>query len=104
MKFHIELGRVQGEDFDTRPLGDASRCALGCWMADNAGALATSATARELGPLHEDFHRQSQAIADAIRGGRILHMDDPAIAAYLTLSSRIEALLLRLKREAQTAS
>lgn len=102
MKFHIALGRVQGEDFDTRPLGDASRCGLGQWLAANAGDLSGSATVAELLPVHEQFHQESKAIADAIREGRILHMEDPAIGAYLTLSTRIENLLLKLKHELQS--
>ncbi len=102
MKFHIALGRVQGEDFDTRPLGDASQCGLGQWLAANAGDLSGSATVTELLPVHEQFHQESKAIADAIREGRILHMEDPAIGAYLTLSTRIENLLLKLKHELQS--
>lgn len=101
MKFHIALGRVQGEDFDTRPLGDAAQCSLGRWLAANAGELSRSPTVAELLPVHEQFHQESKAIADAIREGRILHMDDPAIGAYLTLSTRIEGLLLKLKHELQ---
>jgi hypothetical protein len=54
--------------------------------------------------VHEEFHRQSQAIADAIREGRILHMDDPAIGAYLDLSARIEERLLKLKHELHSAA
>ena len=104
MKFHIALGRVQGEDFDTRPLGDATRCALGCWLSANDEALRASPAATDLLPVHEEFHRQSQAIADAIREGHILRMDDPVIAAYLELSTRIEELLLKLKHELQPAA
>lgn len=99
MKFHIALGRVQGEDFDTRPLGDAGRCELGQWLGANAEALGALPAATRLLPVHEEFHRQSQAIADAIREGRILQMSDPAIVAYLELSTRIEELLLQLKHE-----
>ncbi len=102
MKFHIALGRVQGEDFDSRPLGDASHCGLGQWLAANAGKLNGSSTVAELLPVHEQFHLESKAIADAIREGRILRMEDPAIGAYLTLSTRIEGLLLKLKHELQT--
>lgn len=104
MKFHIALGRVQGEDFDTRPLGDAAQCGLGQWLAANAAELARLPTAAELLPVHEQFHRESKAIADAIREGRILRMEDPAISAYLTLSTRIEGLLIKLKRELQASA
>ena len=76
MKFHIALGRVQGEDFDSRPLGDATRCQLGHWLDANAAALRAFPAAVELLPVHEDFHRQSRAIADAIREGRILMARD----------------------------
>lgn len=103
MKFHLALGSVQDRDYDTRPLGDAAQCSLGQWLAANAGELETSAAARELGVVHEDFHRTSQAIADDIRGGRILSMGDPAIAAYLALSERIEDLLARLRDELRAA-
>jgi hypothetical protein len=60
---------------------------LGQWLAANAGDLSGSATVAELLPVHEQFHQESKAIADAIREGRILHMEDPAIGAYLTLST-----------------
>lgn len=103
MKFHLALGSVQGRDFDARPLGDAAQCSLGQWLAGNAGELEASAAARELRAVHEDFHRASKDIADAIRGGSILSMDDPAIAAYLSLSERIEALLARLADELRAA-
>lgn len=104
MKFHLELERVHGEDFDSRPIGDATQCPLGRWLAENAPELAGSDTVGELVPVHEEFHRQTQAIADAIRSGRILKMEDPAITAFLALSARIEALLLKLKREASSST
>ena len=104
MKFHIALGRVHSEDFDTRPLGDASQCELGRWLQANALALGSSQAVANLLPVHEEFHRQSQAIADAIREGQILHMTDPAITAYLELSTRIEGLLLELKHELRPAA
>ncbi len=104
MKFHIALGQVQGEDFDTRPLGDAAQCELGHWLAQNADELRALPAAAELLPVHEEFHRQSQAIADAIREGHILHMSDPAIGAYLDLSTRIEERLLKLKHELNPAA
>ena len=104
MKFHIALGRVQGEDFDSRPLGDAAQCALGRWLATNAGELRASPAVARLLLVHDEFHRQSRAIADAVREGLILHMNDPAIVAYLDLSERIEALLLDLKHELHPAA
>jgi hypothetical protein len=104
MKFHIALGRVQGEDFDTRPLGDPTQCDLGRWLTANAAELRDSPAVANLLPVHEEFHRQSKSIADAIREGHILHMSDSAIGAYLELSSRIEALLLTLKQELQPAA
>jgi len=99
MKFHLALGSVQDRDYDTAPIGDAAHCSLGQWLAANAGELAGSVAARELLPVHDEFHRQSKAIADSIRQGRILQMTDPAIVAYLGLSEKIEDLLLRLKAE-----
>jgi hypothetical protein len=101
MKFHLALGSVQDKNFDTGPIGDAAQCSLGQWLAANAGELAGSATAGKLPPVHEEFHRQSKAIADDIRSGRILVMTDPAIVAYLALSGEIEDLLLQLKAELQ---
>ena len=67
-------------------------------------ALQASPAAVELLPIHEEFHRQSRAIADAIREGRILHMADPAIVAYLDLSERIEQALIRLRDEPRAAA
>ena len=104
MKFHIALGRVQGEDFDTRPLGDATQCDLGRWLTANAAELKSSPAVTNLLPVHEEFHQQSKAIADSIREGRILHMSDPTIGAYLELSETIEGLLLKLKHEIQSVA
>ncbi len=101
MKFHLALGSVQGKDYDTQPIGDAAHCSLGIWLAANAGELAQVAAAQELQTVHEEFHRRSKDIADSIRSGHILSMSDPAIAAYLTLSERIEDLLLLLKQQLQ---
>jgi hypothetical protein len=104
MKFHMALGSVQGRDYDTQPIGDAAQCSLGIWLAANAGELERHATAQELLTVHEEFHRQSKGIADNIRNGNILSMSDPAIAAYLTLSARIEDLLLQLKAQLQASA
>lgn len=104
MKFHLALGSVQGKDYDTALIGDAAQCSLGQWLAANAGELAASATAGKLLPIHEEFHRQSKAIADEIRQGSILQMTDPAIAAYLSLSEEIEDLLLKLKAELRSVA
>lgn len=104
MKFHLALGSVQGRDYDTQPIGDAAQCSLGIWLAANAGELERIAAARELPTVHEEFHRQSKAIADAIRGGNILSMSDPAIGAYLSLSQQIENLLLQLKQHLQPSA
>lgn len=101
MKFHLALGSVQGKEYDTQPIGDAANCSLGQWLAANETELAGSAAAEKLLPIHEEFHRQSKAIADEIRQGRILQMTDPAIVAYLALSEKIEGLLLQLKSELQ---
>ncbi len=103
MKFQLALGSVQDRDFDTRPLGDAAQCALGKWLAANPGELEGFAAADELRTQHEEFHRRSQAIADAIREGNILHMADPAIVDYLTLSEHVEALLTRLDAHCRRA-
>jgi hypothetical protein len=99
MKFHLALDRVQGADFDTQPLGDAAQCRLGQWLAANAGELQGLASAAELLTVHEEFHRQAQAIADAIRTGAILRMSDPAIEQFLACSERIEALLAQLQAD-----
>lgn len=103
MKFHLALGSVQGKDFDTQALGDAAQCSLGQWLAANAGELEGSAVAKALLPVHDEFHRQSKSIADAIRNGKILVMTDRAIVAHLALSGKIEDLLLQLKAELRQA-
>lgn len=103
MKFHLALDRVQGQDFDTQPIGDAAQCSLGQWLAANAGELQAFASARELVTVHEEFHRQAQSIADAIRTGMIVRLSDKFIIEFGILSGRIEALLLRVKTELQQA-
>lgn len=103
MKFHVALGRVQGEDFDTRPLGDASQCDLGKWLAANLEQLKRYPSVAELQPVHEEFHARSKAVADALREGRILHMTDPAITGHVALSERIERLLRMLRLEIDRA-
>jgi hypothetical protein len=101
MRFHLALDRVQDKDFDTQPIGNAAQCSLGQWLAANAGELENFASARELLTAHEEFHRQSQSIADAIRIGKILRMTDNSILEFGALSGKIEALLLQLKTEIQ---
>lgn len=95
MKFHLALGSVQGKDYDTGFIGDA---------ANRNRGLAGFATARELLPVHDEFHRQSRAIADEIRSGSILVMTDPAIVAFLDLSAQIGDLLRKLKTELQAGT
>jgi hypothetical protein len=97
MRFQIALGSVQGEDYDTAPIGDAASCSLGKWLAANADELAGHAAAARLLPVHEEFHRQSKAIADELRSGSVLVLTDPAIVAYLSLSAQIEELLRQLR-------
>ncbi|MDK9704263.1 MAG: CZB domain-containing protein [Sulfuritalea sp.] len=99
MKFHLALDRVQGQDFDSRPIGDAAHCSLGQWLAGNAEELERFASAGELLTVHEEFHRQAQSIADAIKTGKIVRLSDKFIIEFGILSGRIEALLLRLKAE-----
>ena len=82
----------------------AAQSALGRWLAANAGELSASPAVARLLPAHDEFHRQSRAIADAVREGLTLHMNDPPIVAYLDLSERIEALLLDLKHELHPAA
>jgi len=101
MKFHLALDRVQGRDFDTQPIGDAAQCSLGRWLAANAGELQAYASARELLTVHEEFHRQAQSIADAIRSGRIVRLSDKFIIEFGVLSGRIEDLLSRLRTDLQ---
>ena len=103
MKFQLGLGSVHGRDFDTHGIGDAAACGLGQWLAENAAELERISAVQELLPVHLEFHRQSQAIADEIRSGHILHMEDPAIVAYLELSARIEAMLKRLDADLRQA-
>ena len=101
MKFHLAIDTIRSEDFDTQPIGDEAGCSLGQWLAANAGELARFGSARELLAIHQEFHRQSESIADAIKNGRIVRLGDQAIVDFGKLSARIEALLLQLKTEIQ---
>ncbi|MDP2822344.1 MAG: CZB domain-containing protein [Sulfuritalea sp.] len=103
MKFHLALDKVSGKDFDTQPIGDDAQCNLGQWLTANAGELESFIAARELLKVHEEFHRQSKSIADAIGDGKILHMSDRAIVEFGVLSGKIEALLLQLDMELRQA-
>lgn len=104
MKFHLALDRISGADYDTRPLGDAAECALGRWLAANAGELAAFAAARELPDVHREFHRRSEQIAADIRDGRIVQLGDLAIVEFGVLSEKIEGLLLQLKKDVGQAA
>lgn len=101
MKFHLALDTIRSPDFNTQPIGDEEGCSLGQWLAANAAELQGFASARELLTTHQEFHRQSESIADAIRQGRIVHLSDQAIVDFGALSARIEALLRQLKMEIQ---
>lgn len=103
MKFHLAIDNIRGGDYDTRPLGDDAQCALGQWLAANAGELKDFASAGVLMAIHQDFHQRSESIADAIRQGRIVHLRDKAIVDFGVLSEKIESLLLQLKAELQQA-
>ena len=103
MRFHLALDAIRSADYDTQPLGDDSGCPLGQWLAGNVGELEKFESARELFAIHRDFHRQSELIADDIRMGRVVHMSDTSIAEFSVLSEKIEALLLRLKKDVHTA-
>ena len=103
MKFHLAIDAIHSGDFDTQPLGDDARCSLGQWLAANASELEGYDSARELLAVHQEFHRQSESIADDIRSGRIVRLTDKAIVEFGTLSGKIEALLLQLKTEIQPA-
>lgn len=98
-KLHPALGSLQGRDYDTRPLGDAVQGSPGQWLMANASELEPCVAAREPGVVHEDFRRTAQAVADDIRGGRVLSMGDPAIAACPALSDASKARLARLGDE-----
>lgn len=103
MRFHLALDRVQGKDFDTQPIGDAAQCSLGQWLAANAAELEGFALVAELTTVHEEFHRQAQSIADAIRTGKIVRLSDKSIVEFGILSGKIETWLLQLKTEIQQA-
>ena len=103
MRFHLALDTIRSADYDTQPLGDDAQCALGRWLATNAVELEQFESARELLAIHSRFHQQSESIADDIRMGRIVHLSDKSIAEFSVLSEKIEALLLRLKKDVQTA-
>lgn len=99
MKFHLALDTIRGGDFDTQPIGDDAQCSLGQWLTANAGELKGHAAVKELLATHREFHRQAEAIADAIKQGRIVRRGDQAIVEFGVLSAKIEALLSRLKKE-----
>ena len=99
MKFHLALDKIRGGEFDTQSIGDEGLCRLGQWLAVNAGELEKFACAGELLTVHQEFHRQSEAIADAIKNGRIVRLSDQAIVDFGVLSARIEALLQQLDTE-----
>lgn len=103
MKFHLAIDAIRASDFDVQPIGDAAHCALGQWLAANAGELEPFDTARELLAVHRDFHRRCEAIADAIRKGQVIRLDDEAVVEFGVLSEKIEAMLLRLKEELHQA-
>lgn len=103
MKFHMALDNIRSKDFDTRPLGDEASCRLGQWLAANARELEGYGSTRELLAVHQEFHRQSESIADAIRNGNIVNLADKAIVGFGTLSARIEDLLRQLENEIQQA-
>lgn len=103
MKFHMTLDTIRSGDYDIRPIGDDRQCALGQWLSANAGELGRFASVQELSVVHQEFHRRSESIADAIRKGKILHLKDKAIVEFGVLSERIETLLLQLKAEIRQA-
>lgn len=104
MKFHLAIDAIRSRDFDTQPIGDEAQCALGQWLSANAGELEGFESARELMTNHRDFHGRSESIADAIRNGKIVHLNDAAIVEFGTLSEKIETLLLQLKEDVQPAA
>ncbi|OHC63193.1 MAG: hypothetical protein A3H93_01715 [Rhodocyclales bacterium RIFCSPLOWO2_02_FULL_63_24] len=103
MKFHLAIDAIRSSDFDIQPIGDDARCGLGQWLAANAGELEQFDTAQELLAVHRDFHRRCESIADAIRTGKVVRLNDTAIVEFGVLSEKIEALLLRLKEELHQA-
>lgn len=103
MKFHLAIDTIRSRDFDTQPIGDEAGCSLGQWLAANAGELGRFGSARDLLAIHQEFHRQSESIAEAIKNGKIVQLSDNAIVEFGALSARIEALLLELKSEIRQA-
>lgn len=103
MKFHLAIDNIRSRDFDTQPIGDAAQCSLGQWLAANAGELEESDSVKQLLAIHQEFHRQSAAIADDIRNGRIVRLTDKAIVDFGVLSEKIEVLLVRIKAELRQA-
>lgn len=103
MKFHLAIDNIRSRDFDTQPIGDNAKCSLGQWLSVNAGELEKFDSAKDLLAIHQEFHRQSESIADDIRSGKIVRLTDKAIVEFGVLSGKIEALLLQLKTEIQQA-
>ncbi len=99
MKFHLALNSIHGKDFDTQLIGDDAQCKLGLWLAANSSELAGSKLAGKLLKVHEEFHHRAKLIADDIRNGAIVQLNDNAIVDFGLLSERIETLLRQLKAE-----
>jgi len=99
MKFHLAIDAIRDRNYDTQPLGDDAKCPLGQWLAANAGELGAFDSAQRLKETHQDFHRRSEQIADDIKNGRIVRLDDSAIVEFGVLSEKIESLLQRLKSD-----
>lgn len=99
MKFHLAIDTIRGDDFDSQQIGDDAQCSLGQWLAANAGELKDHGAVKELLATHREFHRQAESIADAIKQGRIVRRSDRTIVEFGVLSTKIETLLLRLKKE-----
>lgn len=99
MKFHLAIDSIRDRNYDTQPLGDDAKCPLGQWLAANAGELGAFESAQRLKETHQDFHHRSEQIADDIRNGRIVRLDDSAIVEFGILSEKIEALLRRLETD-----
>ena len=103
MKFHLAIDNIRDRDFDTQSIGDAAQCSLGQWLAANANELKEIVSARELMAIHQEFHRQAESIADAIKNGRIVRLTDKPVVEFGALSAKIEVLLLQLQTDIRQA-
>jgi PAS domain S-box-containing protein len=92
------LDAVRSGLVDPGQAGDSTRCDLGRWLAENESLLSGRPEYRELVALHEDFHREAQAIALLIKQGENerAHSSLNGASRYNLITGSLIRLLKRL--------